>query len=123
MLVQLSTVLTAMPFAGASPVFTVTSPPASMPARSLTFTTAFFAVGEHTPLAQLMFAVGLDEIVTSALAAVPASTAAKAVVVRNFTARISVAHKGRQDEHIRAAQAAIAGAASPPPPPPRCGCG
>src|SRR3954469_15223084 len=52
------------------PVFTATSPLASMDGRSATFSTAFGAVAVHTPASQLMFCVGLLEIVTSACAAI-----------------------------------------------------
>jgi energy-converting hydrogenase Eha subunit A len=50
------------------PVFTCTLPVASIVVRSLTFSTASFAVGVQTPLVQLMFDVGVEEILTSACA-------------------------------------------------------
>jgi hypothetical protein len=54
----------------------MTLPLASIDVRSPTFSTAFAAVGVHTPEAQLMFFVGFDEIVTAACdVAVPATTA------------------------------------------------
>src|SRR6185437_3028889 len=52
-----------------APVMIFTSPAASMLVRSLTFSTAFLAVGEQTPALQFMFCVALVEIVTDAYAA------------------------------------------------------
>src|SRR5437870_2577989 len=49
-----------------APVVIFTSPAASKLVRSVTFSTACFAVGEHTPAAQLMFCVAFVEIVTDA---------------------------------------------------------
>ena len=49
-------------------MFTVTLPFASRFVRSVTLKMAFFAVGVQTPLAQFIFWVGFDEIVTAACA-------------------------------------------------------
>src|SRR4051812_39485048 len=56
------------------PVFTSTSPLASMVCSSPTFSTAFLAVAVHTPASQLMFCVGLLEIERSACAVEQART-------------------------------------------------
>src|SRR3954464_15939481 len=68
---------------------TFTSPAASRFARSPTFSTAFFAVGVHTPAEQLMFCVAPLEITTAAW--VTARSAANATVVQsaNTNARSS----------------------------------
>src|ERR1700722_1432084 len=50
------------------PVVTSRLPALSAAVRSLTFSTAFFAVGEQTPTVQFMFFVGNVEITTSAFA-------------------------------------------------------
>src|SRR5438067_1619176 len=52
-----------------APVVIFRSPAASMLVRSLTFSTAFLSVGEHTPLEQVMFLVAAVEISTDACAA------------------------------------------------------
>src|SRR3984885_5960145 len=49
-------------------VVTSTLPAASKLSRSPTFSTAFLAVGAHTPFEQLIFCVAADEMVTSASA-------------------------------------------------------
>src|ERR1051325_10505878 len=61
-----------------APVVIFTSPAASMLVRSLTFSTAFFAVGEHTPALQFMFCVALVEIVTDASQGAAKATRASA---------------------------------------------
>src|SRR2546421_11432389 len=48
------------------PVVIVTSSFTSILVRSLTFSTAFFEVGEHTPPLQFMFCVAAAEISTEA---------------------------------------------------------
>src|SRR5438045_856213 len=73
-----------------APVFTVTSPEASMLVRSLTFSTAFFAVGEQTPALQLMFLVAADEIFTAACAAFATSTANATADIRRRDCFISL---------------------------------
>src|ERR1051325_2330436 len=64
-LAQLSARTTSMESAPLA-VVTSTSEASSILARSVTFRTAFLAVGEHTPAEQLMFLVGLEEISTDA---------------------------------------------------------
>src|SRR4051812_44039552 len=57
--------------------------------RSPVLSTAFFAVGEHTPAEQLMLAVAFFEIATSARAAPAApSTAATAAPIIHFAEHI-----------------------------------
>src|SRR5262249_7113662 len=64
-----------------APVVTFTSEAPSIAARSPVFSTAFAAVGEHTPAEQFMCLVGALEITTAALAApVSASTKAQSPV-------------------------------------------
>src|ERR1043165_3479857 len=87
-LVQLNGAFTRMSSAP-EPVVIFRSPVASMPVTSLTFSTAFCAVGEQTPFAQLMFCVALVEISTPACAELTAKRARAATAPNNNLLTVS----------------------------------
>src|SRR5580698_9628320 len=92
-LAQVTGALTAIDTAPV-PVFTVTSPPASMVPRSPAFSTEFFAVGVQTPPEQLICFVAAFEMTTEALAGHASTASVSVEIAIRFMARLLLRRVG-----------------------------